>query len=289
MKRGTTAAAAPGTRRDTPPTPSAEAAPADLCYPLGMRPTLAFASALLLLVGSGCGSQGHGDLDHLDANPKSFGTPIAQGNDPAHRLPSGATMRAKGVVVVAVDTYDETQDGKSIGNVYVEDPVQPTPWSGMTLYQVTLNPPDLALNPGQGVDLVGPYQPFAGPASSPFSNGIMLPEVVKGSLTLSYEGESPKPVDITMADVADPVKAMKYVGMLVRLQNVTVGAYATGKRQQAPINGNSNFVLAGQFMPIQPDYGGTVAANTTLKSVTGLMNYFYSHALCPRSSADIEK
>lgn len=254
-----------------------------------MRPTLALASALIVLIASGCGSQGNGDLDHLTANPKTFGTPIAQGNDPAHRLPYGATLRAKGVVVVAVDSYDETQDGKSIGNVYVEDPVQPTPWSGMTLYQVTLNPPDLALNPGQGVDLVGPYQPFAGPASGAFPNGILLPEVVKGSLTLSYEGESAKPVDITMADVADPTQAMKYVGMLVRLQNVSVGVYATGKRQQAPINGNSNFLLAGQFMPIQPEYGGTVAGGTTLRSVTGLMNYFYTHTLCPRTSADIEK
>ncbi len=254
-----------------------------------MRPTLAIASALLVLIAAGCGSQGNGDLDHLTANPKSFGTPIAQGNDPAHRLPSGASLVAKGVVVVAVDTYDETQDGKSIGNVYVQDPVQPTPWSGMTLYQVSLNPPDLALNPGQGVDLVGPYQPFAGPASGVFPNGIMLPEVVKGSLTLSYEGESPVPVDITMADVADPVAAMKYVGMLVRLKTVTVGTYAAGKRQQAPINGNSNFNIQGQFMPIQPDFGGTVAAGTTLKSVTGLMNYFYSLNLCPRSSADIEK
>jgi len=254
-----------------------------------MRSTLALASALLACSSLGCGSQGNGDLDHLTPNPKSFGTPIAQGNDPAHRLPSGATLTAKGVVVVAVDTYDETANGKSIGNVYVQDPIQPTPWSGMTLYQVSLNPPDLALNPGQGVDLTGPYEPFAGPSTGAFPTGIVLPEVVKGSLTLSYEGESPLPVDITMTDVADPATAMKYVGMLVRLKSVAVGKFDATNRQQAPLNGSTTFNLAAQLMPLDPAFGGTVVASTTYTSITGLFNYFYTFSLCPRTSADIVK
>jgi hypothetical protein len=254
-----------------------------------MRPTLALASALLLLVGSGCGSQGNGDLDHLEAGTKTFGTPIAQGNDPAHRLPSGATLNAKGVVVVAIDTYDETKDGKHIGNVYVEDPVQPTPWSGMTLYQVSLSPPDLTLNPGQGVDLVGPYQPFAGPPNGLFPAGLLLPEVVKGSITMSYEGESPAPVDITMADIADPAQAMKYVGMLVRMKNVSVGAFDGKSYQDAPVNGSSTVFVAAQLMPLDPAFGGTFAASTNYASITGLFNYFYNFSLCPRSSADIVK
>lgn len=257
-----------------------------------MRSTLALASALLLLVGSGCGSQGNGDLDHLEAGTATLGTPIAQGNDPAHRLPSGAILNAKGVVVVAVDTYDETANGSSIGNVYVEDPVQPTMWSGMTLYQVSLSPPDLSLTPGQGVNLVGPYQPFAGPASGVFANGIVLPEVVKGSISLSFEGASPKPVDVTVADFADGVSAMKYVGMLVRITNVTMGPYNTKSpmRQQSPINGSANLAMAAQLMPLDPTYGGAYPAGTTFKSVTGLLNYFYTpYVLCPRSSADLEK
>lgn len=254
-----------------------------------MRSSLALAPLLALVALAGCSSRDRGDLDDLVPTPKQLGTPIADQNDPAHRIPSGSKIVAKGVVVVAVDTYDETSDGKSIGNVYVQDPVQPTPWSGMTLYRVALSPPDLALNPGQGVDLAGPYEPFAGPATSPFSNGLMLPEVVQGTIALSYESSSPAPVPVTLAELNDPVGAMKYVGMLVKLTDVTVGTYATGKRQQAPINGSKNLNLAGQLMPIQPGSGGTVAEGDKLKSVTGLLNFFYSYSLCPRTSADIEK
>jgi hypothetical protein len=249
--------------------------------------SLALASALVAL--TACSSQGNGDLDHLDANPKPFGTPIASQNDPAHRLPSGATLNARGVVVVAIDTYDETKDGKSIGNVYVEDPIQPTPWSGMTLYRVTTSPADLALVPGQGVDLVGPYQPFAGPSSGAFPNGIILPEVVQGTISQSYEGASPAPVDLTMNDLADATKAIQYVGMLVRLKNVTISGAFTEPRQEAGINSSSSIVIAGQLMPLSTADGGNVAQNATYKSVTGLLNYFYTMKLCPRTSADFEQ
>jgi hypothetical protein len=253
-----------------------------------MRSSLALAPLLVWIALSGCSSQGKGDLDHLTPNPKPFGTPIANQNDPAHRIPSGSTIVAKGVVVVAVDTYDETGDGKSIGNVYVQDPVQPTPWSGMTLYRVALSPPDLALNPGQGVDLTGPYEPFAGPTTSPFK-GVVLPEVVQGTIKLAYEDNSPDPVPVTMADLNDPVGAMKYVGMLVKVTDVTVGTYATGKRQQVSVNGTTNLNVAGQLMPIQPSAGGTVAEGSHYASITGLLNYFYSYSLCPRTSADLVK
>lgn len=256
-----------------------------------MRPTLVLATVLVAL--AGCGSRGNGDLDHLAPNPKPFGTPIAQQTDPAHRLPNGAPFVADGVVVVAVDSYDETQDGKSIGNVYVQDPVQPTPWSGLTLFRPTPNPPDLALTPGQGVDVAGPFDAFTGPSTSPpFPSGIILPEVKSGSISMSYEGEAPAPVDVTIDDFTDTNKAMQYVGRLVRMQNIQVGAFQ-GSRQQAYINGPSgpsNVQLAGQLMPLAPYAGGPLKGGQTLKSVVGVLNYFYTpFQLCPRTSADIEQ
>ena len=117
-------------------------------------------SAVLgVLVTSAC-SSGGGDLNQLTENPKPVGNPIARAGAPESRLPDGQTIKAQGVVVTAVDTYDETKDGKGIGDIYVQDAVQTgakgTPWSGLKLYRHTKNPPDLDLVPGHGVDLPVP-------------------------------------------------------------------------------------------------------------------------------------
>jgi hypothetical protein len=254
-----------------------------------MRRSFASVVAALAILGSGCSSGGGGDLDHVSPHPNTLGTPIAKQNDPATRLPSNATFVAKGVVVIAVDTYDETKDGKSIGNIYVQDPVQPTPWSGMTLYQVTRIPTDLQVVPGMGVDVIGPYQPFAGPSSGVFSNGIVLPEIVKGTITQTYEAPSPDPVDITMADIADPVKSMQYVGRLVRMSNVQITGSFDAKRHEAAINSSTAITLASQLVALDDPMGINLTMGTTLKSVTGVMNYFYTLKLCPRNADDIVK
>src|SRR5207249_1214489 len=109
-----------------------------------------------------------------------------------------------------IDNFDETGDGKSIGNIYIQDANQPaprgTPYSGITLYRAQKVPTDLPLHPGDGVDVDGQYQPYPGPS---FSFPIALPELVSPSLKLAYEGcpsrcyRTPEPIDITAADLKD--------------------------------------------------------------------------------------
>jgi len=242
-----------------------------------------------------------------------LGTPLADANDPAHPLvklcgpyvnsscaptdncPSTCpTLDAKGVVVVGIDNYDETADGKSIGNIYVQDPIQSgprgTPYSGLTLYDTQLIPTDLPLTPGDGVDVAGEYQPFPGPAPSFFP--VLLPEMYKGSLTLSYESSEPDPVEITLSDLTDQQAGMAFVGRLVVMKDVTISGAFTLPRHEAPIDGTASasgatLVMAGQLFYVDDPAGFGAASGKHYSSVVGILNYFFNFKLCPRSPDDI--
>lgn len=249
-------------------------------------------SAVLgVLITSAC-SAGGGDLNQLTENPKPVGNPIAKAGAPESRLPDGQTITAQGVVVTAVDTYDETKDGKGIGDIYVQDAVQAgakgTPWSGLKLYRPTKNPPDLDLVAGHGVDLTGTYSVFKGPpGSSPFDSGMVLLEAVTPSVTLTFEGRAPAPIDLTIDDVKDPVAAQQYQSRLVRFKNITLSSDFTGTRIEAKTKDNA-FVISGKFFPIHEDKTINAKNGTTFKSITGIFDFFYSYKLCPRSPADVE-
>lgn len=238
-------------------------------------------------------SQRRGDLDHVEPNPFVPSSPIADINDPAHRAAKDSTVTARSVVVTAADNFDETNDGKSIGNIYVQDTVQAgpkgTPWSGIMLFEFALSPPDLFLIPGDGVTITGTYQPFDGPSNRKFEDGLLLPEIVRGTLTLSYEDRPPQPVDITLDDLINPQQGMSFTGRLVRLNNVTIQEAFNFRLEAKIANIENSPVLAGQLFPINSTPGLDVSPNTKFKSVTGILNYFYSFKLCPRSPLDFEK
>ena len=263
-------------------------------------------------------NSGGGDVSRGPTGPVDLGTPIGDANNPAHPLvkttcgsqcpPGDATcpqscpsLSANGAIVVAIDAYDETGDGKSIGNIYIQDASQPaprgTPYSGITLFRAQRIPSDLPLHPGDGVDVDGTYQPFPGPASGAFA--VPLPEVVNGSLKLAYEGcpsrcyRPPTPIDVTADDFKDPKAGFAFVGRLVRMQNVTVTGVFAMPRQEAAIDGSADsksakLVAAGQFISLVDAKAPAIVPGKTYKSVTGLLNYFYNFKLCPRSLADIE-
>jgi hypothetical protein len=249
------------------------------------------AAVLGLVVTSAC-SSGGGDLNQLFEKPKPVGAPIAAaapGSPTA--IADGQTIKAQGVVVTAVDTYDETKDGKGVGDIYVQDPIQSgakgTPWSGLKLYRPSKNPPDLDLVPGHGVDLEGAYAILAGPpGSTPFDAGLVLVEAVTPTVTLTFEGRPPAPIDLTYDDVKDPKVAQQYQSRLVRFKNVKLTTDFTGKRLEAKTDGP--FGMAAKFFPIHETPGLNAKSGTTFKSVTGIFDFFYSYKLCPRSAADVE-
>lgn len=267
-----------------------------MCYSSAtMRSSSLFPAVLCLM--SAC-SSGGGDLNNLQEKPKPLGNPIAAAADPKTRIADGQTMRARGVVVIAVDNYDDNGAG-AVGDIYVQDPVQTgekgTPWSGLRLYRPTKNPPDLELAVGQGVDLVGEFVAFLGPPTSLFSDKVPVPQVSNGALTLTYEAPPPQPVDITLEDLDDPANGMQYASRLVRLRNVELLADFGGARPEAPlryyIDGEGKqrvrTAFSAKLFPVQKDT--SLIKGVIVKSVTGVLDYFYNFKLCPRSLADIER
>jgi hypothetical protein len=207
-----------------------------------------------------------------------------------------AEVIATGVSVVIVDSFDETHNGSSAGNVFAEDlPVdgKVPPFGGITLFDVSFSPPTLRVGPGDVVDIRGSYQEFAGPSSSPFNAGQSLPEIVGSTVSLRFEYKPLDPVLVDIADLGSYDTGRKWIGMLARIENVTAqangSASASGRysikldvpnAQSIPTISNGLFDLENSGVPL--------TAGTSYKSITGVIEYFYNFTICPRSAADIE-
>jgi hypothetical protein len=250
-------------------------------------------------------SSGGGDLNTLTEKPKPLGNPIAEQSAPGpKRLQDNQTIVARGVVIVAIDNYDDSGQG-AVGDIYVQDAVQTgpkgTPWSGLRLFRPTKNPPDLELAPGQGVDLVGNFVAFAGPPPSVFANGVVVPQASNAALTLTSEGRPPEPIEITVDDVRDRATQMinpdhiQFASRLVRIRNVVLTSDFGGARPEASTfdeppssTRTSQLSLSAKLYPVHKDPTLNLKKGMTIKSVTGVLDYFFNFKLCPRSRADIE-
>lgn len=229
-------------------------------------------------------------------------------NDPnstnCQGIPPDRTVDVNGVTVTAIDRYDETGEVGSMGNVYVQDALAaygdpPVPYSGITVYDPSFSPPDMRVVPGDVVDVFGILMEFAGPTTSPFSYCRTLPEI-GGTMGFRFEEAPTIPVLVQPADLASYPGMRRWLGMLVRLENVVLaedpyappsGRYSIRidvgggvQQQDVPAITNELFDLRTYF----EGSGITVGPGTVLSSVTGVITYFYGTHISPRSALDIE-
>jgi hypothetical protein len=258
-----------------------------------VRTSVALAAVSLASLLAACG-------DRENDSPLDAGTPTVLGSGyRIHEIsdPSAPTHAANlaivnvtGVVVVFVDNFDETKNGKSRGAVYVQDVGSQAPYSGMELYQPSYVPQDLRVAPGDVLDLNGQYQENKNIGSAVFPAGEVLPEIGKPTSTFRYEYKAPDPLVISPADLHDYNKSRRWMAMLVTVQNVTLGADLTddGKgRVTAPLQQGG--VVSNELYDLKV---GTFTAGTKLKSITGIVTYFCVGSPCdlhvaPRSADDI--
>jgi hypothetical protein len=197
----------------------------------------------------------------VDAGPPSAlgaGTPLSVlipttepdgGPNPDHPAPD-ASVYITGTSLIVIDSFDETQDGKSIGAVYVQD-IAPAPTaakakvcgacvppnSGVQLYKPNYSPPNLLVAPGDVLDLTGLYQDYA---YTTFKPGYSFPEIYEPVVTFRFEYTAPAPTIIPIADMPDPLTLAEFevghqwLGMLVEIDDVTIGySEPDGKGRQA--------------------------------------------------------
>lgn len=267
---------------------------------------------MLALVALGCSSGGGGDQapGHEPAVTGS-GETLASLNDPANPRPTETAVQIiTGVSVVAVDDYDETNDGKSAGAIFVEDLGHKQTdgaiescaaqgvacaYSGIELFNPSFNPPALRVAAGDVVDCRGQYQEFPGPTTFPFPTGQTLPELVGPTVSLRFEYDALPPVKIDLADLKTYDTGRKWLGMLVTVENVKLFdapvAGSTGRfsvhldvgagvpATQLPTVTNALFAL--------DQSGVALTAGAHFSSITGVVQYFQNFSIAPRSAADL--
>ncbi len=191
-------------------------------------------------------------------------------------------------VVVAIDNFDETRDGKGRGAVYVQDVSSNAPYSGVSLYRPTLMPASATPAPGDVFALTGgKYQENTTIGTTVvFPAGQYLPQLSYAAGAFAFEYVPPPPAEITPAVLADWDTGKGYIGMLVKLTNVSIASWkddGKGRITGAMASGSNAPAMSNELM----DLGQSVQARSTFKSVTGVVTYFFSLKVAPRSSADL--
>ncbi|MCC6523526.1 MAG: hypothetical protein IT373_12790 [Polyangiaceae bacterium] len=268
------------------------------------RLALAACLAVSGLVGAGCGSGGGDPYAIPAADPYGSGERLTDLLGPATWIeddnPDGAAclslpidreVDVPGLTISAIDSFDETGSGAT-GNVYVQDSrAAPVAFSGITVFEPGFSPPDLRVVAGDVVDVRGTLSEFPGPSSGPFPFCQTLPEI-GGAMNLRFDGAAVPVADISVEDLTTYDKMRQWLGVLVRVKNVTIAAAPTsssgrysallqvsgGATQQPSIN-NELFDLENDGPPL--------AQGTVLSSVTGVVTFFYAVHIAPRSPADI--
>ncbi len=261
---------------------------------------------LVSLVLASCGEE-EGDVGIRNRQP------IPQGPDRRIRevanptSPTGAKndeqVAISGAVVVAVDAFDETENGRSRGTIWVQDMGSTEPYSGISLFAPTFVPGNLKVGVGDVLDLRGSFVRVSAIGTASFAPGSSLSQIAQPIATFRYEYQAPEPREIDINDLASFEKGQQWNGMLVRVRNVTVqdivGARSVrngrlGVELLPPAPGAENGCEAP--FPKPPTLVNSLAnvqaleipRNTVLKSVTGIVAFFCNYQLAPRSASDIE-
>jgi len=211
--------------------------------------------------------------------------------------PVDTSVGPTGLTVTAVDTWDETGNG-AVGTVYVQDTISPTPLYGaMPIFDPTFSPPDLKVLPGNLVDVQeGVYEEYVGPSDfggcNRFCECETLPQLA-GALKFDFDGTVPEPVTIGPNDLGTYANARPYMGMLVTVKGVTIQANGSPSdgRYTAKVDLVGSFV--GSTWDIDDELWDVphlmpLSAGQTFVSVTGIVTYFGTVNLAPRSAADFK-
>lgn len=218
------------------------------------------------------------------------------------QIPNDRPIRVTGQTIVAIDDFDETGTG-SLGNIYVQDSnLSPVPYSGITVFDPSFSPPDLRLTEGDVVDTLGGLQEFPGPNSALFGFCKTLPEI-GGTMSFRYENGPRVPLLVVpagggperWAPLTSYQEARKYLGMLVRVEDVTIDGdpYASNGRFTVDIDvgGDVPFEdvpeISNELFDLERD-GPPVSDGTHFTAVTGVLTYFFSFRIAPRSADDFE-
>lgn len=191
-----------------------------------------------------------------------------------------ARVLIRDAIVTAVDTYDEDGEG-SVGSVWIAEPV-PGPWSGVQLFDPVVIPARVRLAPGDIVEVSATLDEFVllDASGRPMDRDGTETELVDASVQKIGETVPPGPTDIPEAYLADLRQAEPWEGCLVRLTDLTLtGGY--DRYGEAPTAGGAS--IANEMYEIPG-----AEAGLAIRSLTGVVTYFFGFKILPRGPEDVE-
>jgi hypothetical protein len=222
---------------------------------------------------------------------------LAPANDQMNVTVTGATF-------LTLDDYAEVSSASATGSIYVEDfhaaGTPGIPYSGIDLYKATYEPASLVLAPGDVIDFTGEYQLYDGPASASFGTSYQ-PEMYEPIITFRFDYSPPAPTVIDISDLGSYAVGSKWMSMLVQVQNLEGGGGTasggrcsvflttnTGQNGIAMDNELFNLPCTNATFDPKTDAGQSLPAGSVhFKSVTGIVTFFESFTISPRSLDDI--
>lgn len=218
------------------------------------------------------------------------------------KAPHEGTVAVSGAVVIAVDRYDETRDGKSTGTIYVSDLGSQEPYSGISLFNPSFIPGNLRVGEGDALDLRGTYQENQD-IPIKFAPGAFLVQLSNAIGTFRFDASVPPPVekdggrDLTVQDFASYETGRKWLNMLVTLKNVTIEGDKFESRGRVsydllPRDPEGSNRCEDPF-PKPPTLVNELSElpeltkGQVITSVTGVVTFFCNLHIAPRSAKDI--
>lgn len=220
--------------------------------------------------------------------------------DPASptKAAHGSQVQVSGAVVIAVDRFDETRNGRSMGTIYVADLGSKEPYSGISLYNPSFVPGNLRVGAGDALDLRGQFQENQN-IPIQFARGAYLVQLSDAIGTFRFDARDPEPVEIDVADLSDYETGRKWLNMLVTVKNITVqGApFGSGGRRSynlLPRIPTEERSCEAPF-PKVPTLTNELADLESLElkdgdvisSLTGVVTFFCNLHIAPRSIDDV--
>ena len=271
------------------------------------RTVHALLGSLTLLAIGACSSPSGDPAAIANVTPLGHGLRIAQVSNPSaadhskYLPPTPAstaypTVHITGASFLTVDTFDETQDGKSRGSVYVQDVGSSAPYSGLSIFTPTWIPADLRVSPGDVLDFSGPYEELAKIGTAIFPAGQILPQLAKPVGTFRYEYSVPTPTVIDASDLNTYAKGRQWLNMLVTAHDVTIDVFQNDMKGRITAKSSmdttvNGWAISNELIPIAAGDSATgmgdYPARSTFKSVTGIVTWFYSFHIAPRSKDDL--
>jgi hypothetical protein len=244
-------------------------------------------------------SAGNGDVP----SKKEIGPPVGDGNrireiaDPGvpGRPAPGSDVNVTGVTVVAVDTFDETKNGKSRGTIFVQDLGSTEPYSGIGIFAPAFVPGDLRVAAGDVLDLRGEYQENKNIGTAIFPEGQVLPQLSRPVATFRYDFRPPAAREIDIKDLNDYALGRRWIGMLVTVKNVAIdgrlsesGGRVTGflLPKGSGADDRNRPTVTNELYDLKVN---DAESNQGYASITGVVTYFFNLHIAPRSAADLVK